>query len=423
MLAQYSKSETSTIEGWLVNLLSGDNYEDILQDALAIIYLDISTSAPDNHVIAYRIQQWASKSYPDPIRRKDHSIILKLRAFYSRIVMLIEDYISKATSDNAPMAYIRIPRVSSASTGLRWSLDCPVLDHKTLDVLTGVEKHRVIWAFTKFEMLCNLYHPRTYDIGHPGWYNDLLWSGQSQFSTWQKEALHCVYEYINSVYSTLFAKCYGIGQQNFEIPPGDFSLTLAYHYFDPVDCYGAHRFAWLVNELPYLGFDLLIHLLDHVESTRCFTSIKQWFFWIGRDWVLSERTTGFDFSLDSSPPVFDNISGQPGHTLQKKLIPYFGAELLEEESFERYAVRQRAWVFFDSLRLFPQDSNFLAAIFNNRFVGELEFAEDPFSHDHILEHLQKLLPSIAHDRREVPRCFDYADSRILTTFWRYLRLE
>ncbi|KAF5659580.1 hypothetical protein FHETE_9364 [Fusarium heterosporum] len=422
MLAQYLECQASTMGDWLVNLLSGNRYEDIIQDAMAIIHLDMTAIAPDNHVIAYHIRQWESKSYPDPIQRNDRNIILKLHSFFSRIVMLIEDYISKATSEHAPMAYIQLPKVSLAATGLRWSPECPALDQKTLDVLTSIERHRLIWAFIKFEILCNFYHPRTYDIGHTDWHNDLPRTSQSELNTWEKEALHCVYEYINSVYSTLFANCYRIRRQNFKIPCGDLSLNLGCHYFDPVDCC-AHRPSWLVKGLPYLGFDLLVHLLDHADSTRYLTCMKQWFYWMSREWEITVRTTGLDFHLCSSPPNFNDDStsqGQPEYALQKRLVSYFGETLFEDDSNERYALRQRGWVFFESFRLFPQDSTFLSAIFHSRFVDEAHFHGNQHYQDHTLEGASRLSPPIPDVRREVPRCFEYANSRVLTTFWRHL---
>ena len=107
----------------LSRLISGDRYNEILQDALTYLHLDAHSFDPffdiyypdmdkKNHVIDYYIQKWTARSHRDPFQDGDRSAISRLWRFFSRIVMLAEDYISKATSGDVQV-YLCLPKISN----------------------------------------------------------------------------------------------------------------------------------------------------------------------------------------------------------------------------------------------------------------------------------------------------------------------
>ncbi|KAI1035906.1 hypothetical protein LB505_010462 [Fusarium chuoi] len=51
MFAQYNVSKTDIRRHYVVNLLTGDRHEDLLQDALGLLYLGPADNRPDNHTV------------------------------------------------------------------------------------------------------------------------------------------------------------------------------------------------------------------------------------------------------------------------------------------------------------------------------------------------------------------------------------
>ncbi|KAI1061051.1 hypothetical protein LB507_010164 [Fusarium sp. FIESC RH6] len=114
----------------LSKLISGDRYNEILQDSLT--YLDLDAHSFDlflyryasnmdekNHVIDYYIHKWKARSHRDPFQGGDRSAVSKLWRFFSRIVMLAEDYISKATSGDIQV-FLCLPKISNPAAALSW---------------------------------------------------------------------------------------------------------------------------------------------------------------------------------------------------------------------------------------------------------------------------------------------------------------
>ncbi|KAF5569485.1 hypothetical protein FPHYL_2013 [Fusarium phyllophilum] len=156
MFSQYKASKTTIRRHYVVNLLTGDGHEDLLQDALGLLHLELSDKRPDNHVMKYTIRQWNSKTLPNPFEEKDQATISKLYKLFSSMNMFVEDYISKATSSNPPQAYLCLPQIDDPNRGLYYKDHSFSPRHVTLDDLTSSECHSLIRAFIKYDMFCKI---------------------------------------------------------------------------------------------------------------------------------------------------------------------------------------------------------------------------------------------------------------------------
>ncbi|KAH7174665.1 uncharacterized protein B0J16DRAFT_404436 [Fusarium flagelliforme] len=255
----------------LSRLISGDRYNEILQDALMFIDLDAHSFAPfissrpseldrKNPVIDCYIHMWATRSHRDPFQEGDRSAIWKLWRFFSRIVILAEDYISKAASRDIQV-YLCIPRISNPAAGLSWGGEQKVPHHKTLDHLYGSERHLTLWTFTKFEILHRLQQPR---FAKP-WHRDTFRDALDALSSPDKEALRCVDAYTRGLFGALCWKC-TTNNESFK----DLEGVHLCRYECPTD--GAEpcgpRIMRNFVRVSHFGFDLVAHMLNHVANER-----------------------------------------------------------------------------------------------------------------------------------------------------------
>lgn len=291
----------------LSHLISGDRYNEILQDALTYLDLDAHSFDPflyrhppdlevKNHVIDYYIHKWKARSHRDPFQDGDRSAIPKLWRFFSRIVMLAEDYISKATAGDIQV-YLCLPKISNPAAGLSWDREQKAPDHKALDHLSGSERHLTLWTFTKFEILYRLQQPRF----AKSWHKDTFGDALNALSSRDKELLRCVDAYTRGLFGALCWKC-TTNNASCEYLE---SLHLC-RYECPTDraepC-GPYIMRTFVS-MSHFGFDLVAHMLDHVGKERNF---RRWFvrfvpgifLMTSPAWVNSPQTCGVGLGRES----------------------------------------------------------------------------------------------------------------------------
>lgn len=261
----------------LSRLISGDRYNEILQDALTYLDLDADSLDPfpyrytpwideRNHVIDYYIHKWAARSHRDPFQDGDRSAISKLWHFFSRIVMLAEDYISKAASRDIHV-YFCLPRISNPAAGLSWDRDQKVPHHKTLDHLNGFERHLTLWTFTKFEILYRLQQPRF----AKSWHTDTFMDALDALSSRDKESLRCVDAYTRGLFGALCWKCTTDNESCQDLD--NVHLCRYECPTDMVEPCGPHVMRTLVR-MSHFGFDVVALMLNHVAKERNF---RRWF--------------------------------------------------------------------------------------------------------------------------------------------------
>ncbi|KAF4440957.1 hypothetical protein FACUT_2986 [Fusarium acutatum] len=345
MLAQYTTTESNNLREYLSQLVGTDvNDHDLLQDALAIIYVS-ETYHQDN--ICDLVREWKAKTLPLPFNRGDNGMITKVRLLFERMSEFIDDYLSKATAQNTAEEYLQGPR--------RTYIDTVDPRRITLHDLNPQERLRFFQAFIKFEVLCKLSSQQVRDAR-----TTIRLKLPLELSSWEKEALMCVYEYMRASYSAMFAQC--VGAQTFK----DYKKTCDHlrqierekAFFVETLCYDP-RYPFLRDKfpkyaadfpksLPWYGFDVLSHLMKVAKA-------EHEPMWIAKMCSRYDRK-----SYDWGPHIVRRIKEDSSlEELNPRRHSRAEIEANQIKRAQRTIHQQRAWVFFDDARLCPgQEAHF-----------------------------------------------------------------
>ncbi|KAH7236758.1 uncharacterized protein BKA55DRAFT_520860 [Fusarium redolens] len=414
MFAQYRASKATIRRHYVVNLLTGDRHEELLQDALGLLYLDLADNRPDNHVMKYIIRQWTSKALPNPLEEKDQATIAKLYKLFSHMSMFVEEYISKATALNPPQAYLCLPQISIPIRGLYYNEHSFSPKYVTLDELTSSECQFLVWAFMRFDMLCKTHGPGAALLIDKNEHSAITEKILYQLADYEHEAIYCVLEYL------------------------------------PKECIPA--LLGFVYDLPDLGFDLLRNLVLFANKTQP-EDVRSWFYTIFSEWtrstlppprnhrfpLLGGLSMNLDRHLDDSLRSFLVRRLSPTHYLESarfSLIPF----RLRALCLQRRIFRQRAWVFLDDTRLSQKDPDHFPLIEDlykqQTTANKLDYMFEVQERERLrLLQLCQYRREVGfkdtqnegqeytfreNDQASIPRLFDRSGNRDVTTFWRHI---
>ncbi|RSL88634.1 hypothetical protein CEP52_015146 [Fusarium oligoseptatum] len=174
MLAQYQESKILIRRGFIKAELA----DGLLQDALAVVLFpqqDGPIPKADRKEVQRHVERWSQGQLPDPFHLKDYPTIESLDRLYHRLSTYIEDYITKATSNYPPRAYLCLPDLSSKRGRLLFRNKQIGQNVIKIDYLTDAERRRLLQAFLR------------------------------QLTAWECEAIQSVYSYIQALYgATIF---------------------------------------------------------------------------------------------------------------------------------------------------------------------------------------------------------------------------
>lgn len=152
MLQQYIASKLYIIRSSLVTDLD----DDMIQDAMRIILFPVwkinvlpLDSSDDIS------PSWPAQQLPNPFKIQDYGLIEKIDKLHSRLLLFIEDYLTKATATYPPREYLCLPHLSSNQLVFKDQTVCLRFDAV---VLTTQERRRILKAFLRYELICKLYH-------------------------------------------------------------------------------------------------------------------------------------------------------------------------------------------------------------------------------------------------------------------------
>ncbi|KAF5595003.1 hypothetical protein FPCIR_4627 [Fusarium pseudocircinatum] len=343
MLAQYTTTESSNLREYLSQLIGTDvNDHGLLQDAVAIIYFGETYHQND---ICDILREWKAKTLPLPLNPCDNGMVTKLRLLFERMSEFIDDYLNKATARNTAGAYLRGPR--------RTYIDTVDPRRITLLDLNPQERLRFFQVLIKFEVLCKLSSPRVRAA------RAAIRLELPELSSWEKEALMCVYEYMRACYSAMFSQC--VDAQTFKDykefcdlerqskrKTAFFVETMCYDPRYPFLCCEMPEYAAnFPKSLPWCGFDVLSHLMMKVQTER-----KP--MWIAKMCSRYDRR-GSDSVQYIVETQLDRV---PSNRRSRQISPS-EAEAHRIKREQRTIHRQRARAFFDDARLCPgQEAHF-----------------------------------------------------------------
>ncbi|EKJ68943.1 hypothetical protein FPSE_10868 [Fusarium pseudograminearum CS3096] len=328
--------------------------KDMMQDAMAIILLPDLFEANDNtrSSAGAVLRLWLNYRLPNPFKNKSKHLASQLSELTSRMIFLAEDYITKATAPFPPREYHCLPSIHQPSINGH-SLFKGVQITPRLDItsLSSLEMKRVVKAFLRYELSC-----KASDHFLKRYWETI----ERRINKAESEAIQCVHEYCCSLYGALFAQC-----SDTQLPTRPTGALLGTEdeipdqfHFDP-DAY-AHKFDQLfgpglnggkfpehANSFAALGLDRLVDFLRYDVSKAddreaLMTRLQN--VWIREQnylyWVADSIFTS---NYENRPA--DSFSG-----MYKELSLHNRCELALDIG------RQRAWIFFDDSRLYPQDS-------------------------------------------------------------------
>ncbi|KAH7148234.1 hypothetical protein EDB81DRAFT_932578 [Dactylonectria macrodidyma] len=359
MLRQYITSKAHIARTALLYDLD----DDMIQDAMKIILFPYwKTTIADVPVSRYR-SSWAGKQLLDPFKTHDRILIEKMDKLYSRLLLFIEDYLTKAMAAFPPREYLCLPDISSIHGHLmfRGEAICPRFDVANL---TTQERRRLLKAFLRFELICKTCYERK-----PGQFSrafkPLLKYGGRKFRPSEREAIQCVNKYLESLYGAMFAQCGDSWLP--DTPEGSLSsCTTGLLYPDTLyvnaNVYASDAgFGDSQNRnaqaLACCGFDLFTALLPFTTCGRHgWDRLGGWL----RDIDKTTRDMGFPYHVPSPDglPLTRYDKGvkdknyQRGPGMYQLLYP----RIADTSTLHRNIYRQRAWVFFDDARLYPTSS-------------------------------------------------------------------
>ncbi|KAI5458480.1 hypothetical protein BGZ63DRAFT_362772 [Mariannaea sp. PMI_226] len=350
MLQQYIISKAYIIK----TSLASDLDEEMAQDATRLIQF----ASWKSKIVPFRVsgsyyRSWTAGELPNPFSVEDNELIAEIDRLHSRLLLFIEDYLTKATAIFPPRDYLCLPDLSSIRGYLIFKdrTICPRFD---VALLSFQERRRLFRAFLRHEIICKT----RYAKARLGW-GPLREYGGQVFNHPEREAIECVCEYLRSLYGAMFAQC---GNSWFpEIPDGNLSSRntgLIYPdnvYFD-ANIYASDMCSGVSASAACFGLDLATILLRYATyGPRGRDCLKLWFKSLPEGERLGYRWRVRWGSLEYGDPTHggpEDARHQEDSGMYQVLF-----QLIEEDSgLVQDIYRQRAWVFLDDARAYPPSS-------------------------------------------------------------------
>ncbi|KAI8944805.1 hypothetical protein F4801DRAFT_570442 [Xylaria longipes] len=216
--------------------LAADFDDDMVQDAMAIILFPTRhTAGVFSRPLCHHYRSWEAQTLPNPLRRPDDECddtpsdhLVRLYRLHSRLLLFIEDYLTKATATDPSREYFGLSPLSLYSQYLTY-MGHPLSPRFSAANLTGPERQRLFRAFLRYELLCKMYCSD--NLGDSSWYYKLssLWKYKGQtFQQVEAEAILCVQSYVESLHKAISIQCESYDEE------GDVTEEL----FSELSCFG-----------------------------------------------------------------------------------------------------------------------------------------------------------------------------------------
>ncbi|KAI0117752.1 hypothetical protein GGR51DRAFT_266285 [Nemania sp. FL0031] len=419
--------------------------DDMVQDAMAIILFPprnnagLVESVPQRH----HFSEWSNRRFPNPLKKrplmneKDKSLVKKIAKLYHRLLVFIEDYLTKATAACPSREYLCLPHPSGQLT-FKGRPVCTTID---ITQCNSTEQRRLLKAFLKYEAISKFCSNR-----HNSFLVYQCYSLKTHLRSLKRKAIFCVELYLSSLYRALLAQC---GDSDLpENPPAihtDLVPREVSRHMSPAlkDLSPAEELIFWTSRslnadelcpwLGSLGFDLaMILVAGTTAEPRGMTIVGQWLKHVAkrgprcgqhRSWY--SHRPGFSLLIGPSGGG-EGVICLEGPGLYQMLYPRLGAKsrmgplsrsyLYQDNALCLY--RSRAWVFFDDARLFkaykdgphfPADDITFPAIQFHDIIGpshdygESHDVED--SEGFSLEIEMKNLSKVLQGSHRIPRSF------------------
>ncbi|KAI1169939.1 hypothetical protein F4777DRAFT_595796 [Nemania sp. FL0916] len=387
MLKQYVAYK-KCIERKLFNV-DAEFDNDMLNDAIAIIRfpdleIDHASSTLSDHENLWSegllATTWKKeKSEKTPISDTATRIQNEINRLYYRLVVLIEDYLTKATAACSPREYWCLPH-SGGQLTFKDRAVCVRLD---LTQCRSAERRRLLKAFLKYEVIskfCYIHGIKRWLWHHRYCSTEELFT--SHLQEWEKEAIYCVEEYFQSLYRAVLVQC-GNSQlpetlaarnishapdatewEDSGLIPHEYTEGWMFSNHQPLGTLTLNSYE-LCQWLACFGLDLATTVVEAATAgPHARAIVGEWL----KDLARRGPQCGFFRTLEPGQTVSSLLQGNTafqdggyldGPGLYQRLYPRI--EYTQDWDGMRHQdkylklYRSRAWVFFDDSRLFKSD--------------------------------------------------------------------
>ncbi|RGP58749.1 hypothetical protein FLONG3_11397 [Fusarium longipes] len=361
MLEQYLNHRTYILR----KLLEIDFDREMLQDAVRITTLQTRQGILQgvNTTREYP-WDWSESRLPDSLKDVNEPLLSQLSKLHSQLLVLTEDYVTKATAKFPPREYLCLPQLHRLlDEGHLMFKGVKVTPRFDSTYLTSSERRRFIKVFLIYELSCRIKN-EPHDL-------EIL----SRTVTKEEEAaIECVNTYTCSLYGAIIAQCTDTWLPDARTGPSLESGLLFpdNFYFDGslytivlsssenklivkvksgVD-FASLGLKHLTNLLQYdvsscVGIEALKNKLKHVWDLELRQECgRRWDWWHNMNLRNSDRR----FREDYESPMYRILSLERNRGLQCSIY------------------QQRAWPFFDDDRLYHQETRTRPIFPSKRFL-------------------------------------------------------
>lgn len=384
-LKLYSSYERGILESILTNLFADDVEGNIRKDVLAIIEVPKPKEKAEKYYYHRKsrkinLKEW---QWPDWPRSPEISYLQQVHRLLSRVIEFIEDYISKATSEYPPRAYLGLPDLKTGKTSFMGSL----LETRFIPFtsLTRSERYRLLRAFVRYELLCEIHSTRDDRWNVPDEFRDFNAFGTPNAP--DPKALLSVHEYYTALYGSVFAHCGDAWLPDLPSPLSDEKATNSSTigdrplqfpdnlFFDGQEYYQDLKVSshYVTAELAGCGLDLLTRVLSCMEGHPARERyIKRWLEDLTDEqkyefesWMKSQYDPRHDKEYSAYRELIESssFSNELPESAEevKRINEYlFGdgsstslPQWAEAHKLQIRIYQQRAWGFFDDQRFYP----------------------------------------------------------------------
>ncbi|KAI1328214.1 hypothetical protein F5Y16DRAFT_398621 [Xylariaceae sp. FL0255] len=383
MLGQYMAYKDSIYQSLLAPDVDMD--DEMVQDAMAIVLFP-----PRNDKMSGSIPhwfhwvQWRRRSFGNPLEGKapadpilpsffantiyQRHIDDRIRKLYNQILVLIEDYVTKAVAACPSTEYLCVPNTYGHLTFKGQTVRTKV----SATTLRPAERRRLLKAFLRYDLASKFCY----------FNSDFSWCRRpfelvSGLQTHEREAVSCVQFYVESLYRALIAQ-YGCSDSL----PEDPALILAVHVpvitDDGVMADGRSTSAiddsrWttplntdeLARFLACFGLDMASTLIEvtttgqHARNYvgKWLKDLSEQALWLGFKRQNFELFNPITIRVGIFPhsAVIDKFYPN-GPGLYQTLYPRIAGKTAQDQTIQLEIYRTRAWVIFDDARLYRSPS-------------------------------------------------------------------
>ncbi|KAI0145366.1 hypothetical protein GGR57DRAFT_517252 [Xylariaceae sp. FL1272] len=316
--------------------LAADLDDDMVQDAMAIILFPAHrTDEAFKGPVCDLYMSWEARKLPNPLKLFDHenddspSIdMMRLHRLHSRLLLFIEDYLTKATAADPSRASSGLSPLFSNCQYLSY-VGHPVSNRFSAAILTSPERQRLFRAFLRYELFCKMWCADKIDNARRRHELPSLWKYNGRdFLQVEAEGILSVKSYMESLHKAISIQC---------------------EYQNHFACFGGLYY----TEISYFGFDLAAALIQAATSGKQGRShVRMWYydfhrrrndslvkghFWNYKGCILG----GYQFGERDK-----NYTEGPG---MYRMLYDVGSST----SMLRLICRRKAWAFLDDMRLHP----------------------------------------------------------------------